>query len=142
MNIDLRQIGIVKSLNDKREGIIEIFPQYLEGLEGIENFSHIILLAWLHKVSEEQRNTLKVKPMRIQDLPNVGVFCTHSPHRPNPIALSIVRLTERKNNLLYVQNLDLFEETPILDIKTVSPSFCPKDIKVPEWNKELEKYKK
>lgn len=142
MNVDLRQIGIVRSVNEKGEGIVEVFSEYAEGLEGIEDFSHIILIAWLHKVTEEQRKTLKVKPMRIQHLPEVGVFCTHSPHRPNPIALSIVRLVKRKGNLLHVQDLDLFVETPILDIKPVSLSFCPKDIKVPEWDKELQKYKK
>ncbi|AWR93857.1 tRNA (N6-threonylcarbamoyladenosine(37)-N6)-methyltransferase TrmO [Acidianus brierleyi] len=137
----LKEIGVVKSKEENR-GIIEIFNEYKEGLDGIEEFSHIILLAWLNKVSNDQRKILKVKPMRLDNLPTVGVFCTHSPHRPNPIALSIVKLIERKENLLYVDNLDLFVGTPILDIKAFSLAFCPKDVKVPHWNNELSKFHK
>ena len=79
------------------EGIIEIYPEYEEGLEGIEDFSHIIAIFYLHKVTEEQRRVLKVKHRRlrrfgidISKFPEVGVFCTDSPHRPNPIVFSDV----------------------------------------------------
>ncbi len=137
----LKQIGVVKSREEK-EGVIEIYDEYKEGLDGIEEFSHLMILAWLHMVSEEERNVLKVRPMRSDNLPLVGVFCTHSPHRPNPIAVTIVRLIKRQDNLLYVEGLDLFVGTPILDIKSFSPRLCPKDVKTPEWDSELPRFHK
>ncbi|QIW22969.1 tRNA (N6-threonylcarbamoyladenosine(37)-N6)-methyltransferase TrmO [Sulfolobus sp. S-194] len=141
----LKYIGIVRENKDGK-GIIEIYKEYTQGLYRLEEFSHIIVISWLNKVSEEQRNTLIVKPrgllkygFKLEDLPEVGVFCTDSPHRPNPIAVSIVRLIERQENILHVEDLDLFEETPILDIKAFTPARCPDDVKVPKWVEEFEK---
>ncbi|BAB65080.1 tRNA (N6-threonylcarbamoyladenosine(37)-N6)-methyltransferase TrmO [Sulfurisphaera tokodaii] len=141
----LKYIGIVRENKDGK-GIIEIYKEYIQGLYKLEEFSHIIVISWLNKVSEEQRNTLIVRPrgllkygFRLEDLPEVGVFCTDSPHRPNPIAISIVRLIKRQENLLHVEDLDLFEETPILDIKAFTPARCPDDVKVSKWVEEFEK---
>ncbi|BFI75611.1 tRNA (N6-threonylcarbamoyladenosine(37)-N6)-methyltransferase TrmO [Sulfurisphaera ohwakuensis] len=141
----LKYIGIVRENKDGK-GIIEIYKEYIQGLYKLEEFSHIIVISWLNKVSEEQRNTLIVRPrgllkygFRLEDLPEVGVFCTDSPHRPNPIAISIVKLIKRQENLLHVEDLDLFEETPILDIKAFTPARCPDDVKVPKWVEEFEK---
>ncbi len=154
-NICLKPIGIihvdksdeeVKNSYEGVEGVVEVFPEYVEGLEGIEEFSHIILITYLHKTKPENRKVLKVRPRRLKrfgievdDLPLVGVFCTDSPHRPNPIALSIVELVRREGNKLYVRGLDLFDGTPILDIKAYSPDRCIEDIRVPWWVKELMK---
>ncbi|HII74124.1 TPA: tRNA (N6-threonylcarbamoyladenosine(37)-N6)-methyltransferase TrmO [Sulfurisphaera tokodaii] len=145
MYIMLKYIGIVRENKDGK-GIIEIYKEYIQGLYKLEEFSHIIVISWLNKVSEEQRNTLIVRPrgllkygFRLEDLPEVGVFCTDSPHRPNPIAISIVRLIKRQENLLHVEDLDLFEETPILDIKAFTPARCPDDVKVSKWVEEFEK---
>ena len=141
----LKYIGIVRENKDGK-GIIEIYKEYIQGLYKLEEFSHIIVISWLNKVSEEQRNTLIVRPrgllkygFRLEDLPEVGVFCTDSPHRPNPIAISIVKLIKRQENLLHVEDLDLFEETPILDIKAFTLARCPDDVKVPKWVEEFEK---
>mgnify|MGYP000176749665 CR=1 FL=1 len=149
MEIPLKPIGIVHtkaSDNDVRnsvegvEGVIEIFPEYAKGLDGIEEFSHIIVIAFLHKVSEEQRKVLKIRHrkwarlgVKIDDIPEIGVFCSDSPHRPNPIALSIVELVERNGRFLKVKGLDLFDGTPILDIRAYTPDRCIKDAKVPKW---------
>ncbi len=154
MEITLKPIGVVHTDASIEEikgsyfgvkGVIEVYPEYEEGLEYIEDFSHIILIAWLHHVTEEQRKVLKVRHRRlkrfgveIDDLPEVGVFCTDSPHRPNPIALSIVRLVERKGRFLYVDGLDLFDGTPILDIKAYTPDRCIEDVEVPWWYSALE----
>lgn len=139
-----KPIGMVKE-NKEGKGIIEIYKEYKDGLYRIEEFSHLIIISWLHKVNEEQRKTLVVKPrgllkygFKLEELPEVGVFCTDSPHRPNPIGLSIVKLVKREENLLYVENLDLFEETPILDIKGFTLARCPDDVKVPKWVEEFE----
>ncbi|MCD6301682.1 MAG: tRNA (N6-threonylcarbamoyladenosine(37)-N6)-methyltransferase TrmO [Staphylothermus sp.] len=153
--ITLKPIGIVhtsasieeiKNSYDGVEGIIEIFPEYEQGLYGIEEFSHIIIVAYLHKVTDEQRKVLKVRHrrlarfgIRIDDLPEVGVFCTDSPHRPNPIALSIVELLERNGRFLKVKGLDLFDGTPVLDIKAYTPDRCISEPRTPWWYKELEK---
>lgn len=94
-----------------------IFPEYSEALEGIEEHSHIILLSWLHQAD---RTLLKVHPRRIAVLPKKGVFALRSPVRPNPIALSPTKLLKRKGNILYLENVDLIDGTPILDIKPYS----------------------
>lgn len=151
--ITIRPIGIVhvnlpdedikNSLNGV-EGVIEIFPQYREGLIGLEGFSHLIIIAYLHKVDEKERGVLKVRFRRLQrfgidisTLPEVGVFCTDSPHRPNPIAITIVRLLKIIDRFIYVDELDLFDKTPVLDIKAYTPNRIVKNISVPEWYKNI-----
>lgn len=128
------------------DGYIEIFEEYMDGLKGIEEFSHIIIIAYLHKVSENERKTLLVKPRRfsrigikLEFLPEIGVFATDSPHRPNPIAITIARLVDVERNILYVKNLDLFDGTPVLDIKPYTPDRVISDIEIPFWVAEIEK---
>ncbi|MGC9148312.1 MAG: tRNA (N6-threonylcarbamoyladenosine(37)-N6)-methyltransferase TrmO [Sulfolobales archaeon] len=154
MIIELRPIGfIITRYSDDQirsswegvEGYIEIFEQYVAGLRGIEDFSHIIVIAYLHKVTEHQRKTLIVKPRRavrlgfsLEDLPEIGVFASDSPHRPNPIALSILELIKVDRNILYVKNLDLFDGTPVLDIKPYTPSRRIDNVRIPSWVKLIE----
>lgn len=122
------------------KGVIEIYPEFEEGLNGLEGFSHIIVIAYLHLTKPEHRRVLRVRHRRlkrfgikINDLPEVGVFCTDSPHRPNPIALSILRLIARDGRFLHVDGLDLFDGTPVLDIKAYTPDRCIQEIRVPKW---------
>ncbi len=149
MEIKLKPIGIVhvrysdeeiKSSLKGVEGIVEIFPEYEEGLKGIDGFSHIILIAYLHKVPEEHRKTLIIRFRRflrfgfkLKELPMVGVFASDSPVRPNPIALTIVELIKRKGRILYVKGLDLFDKTPIIDVKPYTPSRIIENIRLPKW---------
>ncbi len=135
---------LVKESLEGVEGCIEVFEEYADGLEGIDGFTHLIIIAYLDKVTDEQRRTLKVRHKRLlklgidlRDLPEVGVFCTDSPHRPNPIALTIVQLVRREGRILYVKNLDLFDGTPILDIKPYTLDRVITDIDFPEWYKIL-----
>jgi len=128
------------------EGYIEIFKEYQDGLDGIEEFSHLIIIAWLHKVKSQQREVLKIRPRKwvrlgidISDIPEIGVFCTDSPHRPNPIALTIVELIKREGNILVVNGLDLFDKTPVLDIKPYTASRRIEFIKLPKWYHRLSK---
>jgi tRNA (Thr-GGU) A37 N-methylase len=72
-----------------------------------------------------------------EELPEVGVFCTDSPHRPNPIALTITELSERNGRFLKVKNLDLFDKTPVLDIKPYTPSRLIQKIKLPGWYQKI-----
>jgi tRNA-Thr(GGU) m(6)t(6)A37 methyltransferase TsaA len=98
------------------EGIIEIQPEYIEGLDDIEGFSHIILIYHFHFSAGY---TLKVKPFMHDRFR--GVFATRSPRRPNPIGISVVRLVKVKEGRIYVKDLDIVDGTPLLDIKPYIP---------------------
>jgi len=128
------------------EGFIEVSDGFDEGLEAIEGFSHIIVVAFLDRVTGEQRRVLKVRFRRLlrfgvkpEELPEVGVFCSDSPHRPNPIAISIVELKKREGPLLHVKGLDLFEGTPVLDLKPYTPDRMIQKTRLPRWYEELER---
>lgn len=97
---------------------VEIFPEYEEGLKDLEGFSHIILLYHFH-LSKPYK--LTVKPFMDENYH--GVFATRSPSRPNPIGISTVRLLKIEKNVLYIQNVDVLDKTPILDIKPYVPEF-------------------
>lgn len=100
------------------EGTVEVFLEYEEGLTDIEGFSHIILLFHLHLSREF---SLMVKPYL--DDESHGVFVTRAPSRPNPIGLSVVRLSGRKGNILFIRDVDIIDGTPLLDIKPHVPDF-------------------
>ena len=113
----LKFIGIVTETNNDN-AIITIFPQYRPALEGVNSFSHIIILYWLHRNdSNVQRSILKVTPKRHKDAPEVGVFASRSPVRPNPIGLSVCQLLEITEKTLTILQFDAIEGTPIIDIK-------------------------
>lgn len=103
-------------------------------LDGIEDFSHILVLYWAHRVSPAGRSIIKVHPMGRKDLPLVGIFATCSPARPNSICATVARLVERKGNVLIVEGLDAVNGSPLLDIKPYNPTyFAPKNAKVAGW---------
>lgn len=138
---------VVKKLWDKGLiSVIELLPKYTEGLEGLEGFSHIIVLYHLHKVTHDQRNTLKVRPRRLiryglrpEELPLIGVFATDSPHRPNPLALSIVEVLQIKGNRIVVRGLDAYDGSPVVDIKPYTPNRRVEIKSLPEWYLKLER---
>jgi tRNA-Thr(GGU) m(6)t(6)A37 methyltransferase TsaA len=94
------------------EGDLEIDEEFAAGLTDIEDFSHIIVLFGFHK--SEGFNLLPTPP---HDNTPRGVFATRSPRRPNPIGMTVLKLLERKHNILHVAGMDMIEDTPILDIK-------------------------
>jgi tRNA-Thr(GGU) m(6)t(6)A37 methyltransferase TsaA len=93
-------------------GRIEVLPAYAEGLRDLDGFSHLYLLYHFHRAGPAK---LVVMPY-LQDVMR-GVFATRAPCRPNPIGLSIVRLRECRDNVLLVDDLDVLDGTPVLDIK-------------------------
>jgi len=109
---------IQSSLAQGVQGKIVILPEYVEGLKDLDGFSHIILLYHFHKVD---RHKLVVKPF-LDDKPH-GVFATRAPQRPNQIGLSIVKLVQVEGNILHVDNIDILDGTPLLDIKPYVPMF-------------------
>jgi tRNA-Thr(GGU) m(6)t(6)A37 methyltransferase TsaA len=141
-SIDLNPIGIVHSdYHDpaiipkfNHKAVVEIYPDYQDALYRIEEHSHLWILSWFHKA---RRNFLRTVPARVNpDAPEYGVFGLRSAGRPNPIALSLVRLAKVENNLLHVIDLDSLDGSPVLDIKPyfendvvfspVAPYFHPK----------------
>jgi len=99
-------------------GVVEILPAYREGLQDLEGFSHLILLYHFHLAGGF---ALKVKPFL--DDTERGLFATRAPARPNPIGLSIVRLNRVDGLKLHIQDVDILDGTPLLDIKPYVPQF-------------------
>ena len=94
------------------KGTIEIYPEFVGGLKGLGKFSHIILIFNFHL---SRSFNLQVVPYKEKLLR--GVFATRSPHRPNQIGMSIVRLDSIEKNTLNISNIDIIDGTPLLDIK-------------------------
>ena len=131
-------IGIVKKIDDKRDKI-EIFSRYQAALEHLEDgFTHVVLLWWAHQNDNPtSRSVLKGKPPG-HPAPVMGVFATRSPHRPNPIMLTVVRLLEVTSTGIVVKKFEAFEGTPLLDIKPYLPnSDCFINAKVPAYFEKI-----
>ncbi len=100
--------------DSERVGTLEIYPEYQEGLDGIAPGQTIVVLFWLHQAS---RDILKIYPRGDRSRGLHGVFSTHSPVRPNPIAISELKVLAIHGNQLEVSGLDILDGTPIIDIK-------------------------
>ncbi|OGQ78576.1 MAG: tRNA (N6-threonylcarbamoyladenosine(37)-N6)-methyltransferase TrmO [Deltaproteobacteria bacterium RIFCSPLOWO2_12_FULL_60_19] len=148
MVINLRPVGIVKTaagddeVKEKGsvEGELEIYPEFAEALDGIDGYSHLFVIVYFDRLRPEQIGPLQVKPRGLlkkgfkpEELPLLGVFALDSPTRPNPIGLSLVRLTKREGCALSVTGLDFFNGTPILDIKGYRPQYRADDYSLPGW---------
>ncbi len=107
---------------------VEIYPVYAEGLADLEGFSHIILLYHCHRAGTP---SLIVTPF-LDDAPH-GVFATRAPSRPNPIGLSIVRLTGVGAGILYIKEVDILDGAPVLDIKPYVPAFDLRESAAVGW---------
>ncbi len=132
---EVRFIGYVREADEESQ--IEILNEFRDGLTGIEEFSHLIILYWMHRRdSEEERRTLLVYPRRHAVKVLKGVFACRSPSRPNPIGLCVVELVRVEGNMLTVRGLDAFENSPIIDIKPYLPrNDSIPDARVPEWTR-------
>ena len=130
MEYFMRAIGVIHSpFTDKKQtpiqptrsqavGQVIVYPEFVEGLQDVEGFSHIILLYAFH---QSEGYALRVKPFLDDQLH--GLFATRHPCRPNPIGLSIVRLLARRDNVLEIEGVDVLDGTPLLDIKPYVPDF-------------------
>lgn len=96
------------------EAVIEIYPEFLEGIKNINPGSEILLLTWLHQAD---RSVIKCVPRNNYDSPMIGVFSTRSPDRPNPIGIHSVKVLSIENNSLRVSALEVLDQTPLIDIK-------------------------
>jgi tRNA-Thr(GGU) m(6)t(6)A37 methyltransferase TsaA len=132
MEIRFRPIGVIHTTGSDAEvrekgdleGELEIFPQFADGLEGIDGYSHLFVVIYFDRLRPDQIGPLKVKPrglvrrgFKLEDLPELGVFALDSPTRPNPIGPTLVRLLRRDGNRRSVNGLNFVDGTPSLDIK-------------------------
>jgi tRNA-Thr(GGU) m(6)t(6)A37 methyltransferase TsaA len=101
-------------------GRVEMFPRFEEALDDIDGFSHLHLIYWLHRAADVAASMAGSSPLKVvpflDDVPR-GVFATRAPVRPNPLGMSVVRLVERRGSDLLVEDLDVLDGTPLLDIK-------------------------
>ncbi|MDD5038328.1 MAG: tRNA (N6-threonylcarbamoyladenosine(37)-N6)-methyltransferase TrmO [Dehalococcoidales bacterium] len=145
-NITLKAIGIVRnevretppaSMRDWGSMISEIVvdTSLTEALDGLDEFSHIMVLYWMHRITDSEV-PLKVHPRGRKDLPLVGLFATRTPNRPNRIGKTTVRLLERRGNILKVKGLDALDGSPVIDIKPCIPQDDLLSAKVPQWIKK------
>jgi len=110
------------------EGTVEVEPKYIDGLKDLEGFSHIILLYHFHL---SEGFSLLVKPFL--DDEEKGLFSTRAPKRPNPIGLSIVKLIDIDGNILKIEDVDVIDGTPLLDIKPYVPEFDIREVESTGW---------
>ncbi len=112
---------------------IVIDPGLTEALDGLEGFSHIIVLFWMHRLTGGEM-PLKVHPRHKPELPLTGLFATRTPNRPSRIGLTVVRLVHRQGNILGVRSLDALDGSPVIDIKPYIPvADLADDARVPPW---------
>ena len=100
------------------KGTVEVFPKYNDGIKDLEGFSHIIMLYHFHG-----SKGFKLHVVPFMDSTPRGVFAIRAPKRPNPIGLSVIKLQKIQDNILYVENVDILDGTPLLDIKPYIPEF-------------------
>lgn len=143
--IILKPIGFVRTqavgdqVKDKTHlSEIHVNSEVTSALEGMGEFSHLFILFWLHKISNKERETLKVHPRGRQDMPLLGVFATRTNLRPNPIGLTLCELVKVEGNVLTVRGLDAYNDTPVLDVKPYDLWDCVPNARMPEWWKKLE----
>ena len=119
MSFRVFPIGKVGQTNNKT--ILEIFDEFKDGLDGLNEGDRILVFVWFDKSdTPDKRKILKVHPKGNINNPIRGVFSTRSPIRPNPIGIYNVKILKMENNKLYVEKIDAFDKTPIIDIKIFS----------------------
>jgi tRNA-Thr(GGU) m(6)t(6)A37 methyltransferase TsaA len=152
MDITFKPIGITRTKSSDAEvrekggieGELEIYPEFARGLDGIDGYSHLFVIVYFDRLRPEQIGPLKVKPrglvrrgFKLEELPELGVFALDSPTRPNPIGLTLVRVLGRQGNRIFVEGLDFFDRTPILDIKGYRAQYRSESFAVPDWFRRL-----
>jgi tRNA-Thr(GGU) m(6)t(6)A37 methyltransferase TsaA len=148
--IKLKPIGFVSSSvteqTDENWGKIIsrilLQPEYAGALSGLEDFSHAIIITYLHQAKYEKEKHLQRRPRGVESMPKVGIFSQRAKDRPNPIGVTTVKIITVGEGYIEVQGLDAINGTPILDIKPYYPHYDKIDLpKIPEWvNRLMEKY--
>jgi tRNA-Thr(GGU) m(6)t(6)A37 methyltransferase TsaA len=145
-DVEARPIGVVRCTvaeprdDDWGDVVSELHldQDLAPGLVGVEQFSHALVIFWMHRSSFDADADLVRRPRGRQDMPELGIFAQRAKHRPNPIGVTAVRVVARKGAVLTVKGLDAIDGTPVLDVKPYVPAFDTRaDATVPEWMQRL-----
>lgn len=145
-DVHLKTIGVVcspvveKKYTDWGTVIsqIQLKQQYVEGLIGLEDYSHIIIFFYMDDFRDQFTNEWKKKPRGISNLDEKGCFAQRTKYRPNPIGISVVEMVSIEDNILTVKGLDANNHSKVLDIKPYIPEFdIREEAHIPSWMKEL-----
>ena len=126
-------IGIHFTKHAVRVSSLVIDNRFSSALDGIKSYSHLIVIFHMHKVGRTRG--LKIHPRGRNEIAKVGLFATRSLYRPNPIGVTVVKLLERRRNVLKVKGLDAVNDTPILDIKPYTDADVKQKIRAPKWSR-------
>lgn len=117
---------------------IEVLPQYRAGLAGLEQFSHAIVVTWLHQAAFDPARDLRRRPRGLASMPEAGIFAQRAKDRPNALGITAVAIAAVTAEALMVQGLDAINGTPVVDIKPYYPAYDRiAEARVPEWVERL-----
>jgi tRNA-Thr(GGU) m(6)t(6)A37 methyltransferase TsaA len=143
----LEPIGVVRS--PVTEGVDEgcgsvtsqviVDERYASGLAGLDTFSHVLVVFYMHKYTFDPDSHLVRGPQGRSDMPQVGIFAQRAKHRPNPIGVTAVELASVEGGVITVRELDAIDGTPVLDVKPYFPAFDRREAETPSWVDELMK---
>lgn len=146
--IQIEEVGIVKSPVDQAvddswgdiESEIHLKENFVSGLKGIESFSHLLVIFYMHRSEFEPNVHLQRRPRDIESMPLLGIFAQRAKHRPNPIGITAVENLGVEGSVLKVKGLDAINGTPVLDIKPYVPDFDQvKNAVTPGWINQVMK---
>lgn len=117
------------------ESEICLDPRYAPGLKGIDGFSHLVVVFYLHRAAGfDLDKQLLRRPRGMENMHEVGVFAQRTKYRPNPIGVTSVELRAVRDNVIVVRGLDALDGTPVLDLKPYIPVFdCVAGARMPDW---------
>ena len=144
MEITLKIVGVAKNREQHKFGgwsavvtDLVLDEEYKEGLEGLKDYSHVIVVYWMHEVTNCDMRA--VPQGKVGRVPEVGIFACRCPQRPNPIGITTTRILSIKDNVVTVKGLDVVGDTPILDLKPYTPQYdVALEAIVPEWVNKLD----
>ncbi len=149
MEIVMTPIGVVRNEVEERKDVswgddissIVLDEQYAPGLEGLDGFSHAIILFYLDQAKFDREKHLQRRPRNRDDMPLAGIFAQRGKDRPNRIGITSVKIVSVSEGSLVVKGLDAVDGTPVLDIKPYYSAYDKRDASVPAWvDRLMEQY--
>ena len=118
---------------------IVLKPEFAPGLLGLSDFSHAMILTFLHEAKYVPEVHLRRHPQERQDMPFLGIFAQRARHRPNRIGVTACEIVEVTESRVKVRALDAINGTPVIDVKPYVPFYDRKDATIPEWMENMMK---
>lgn len=125
----------LKPIGYAQKGRILLERKWEKALSGLEGFSHLIVLFWMDRAHQPD---LLIRPKSRLKFPPIGFLATRTAHRANPLGLTVLKLLKRKGNVLWVKGLDVWDGTPVLDLKPYTKREAVQDWRLPAWVKKLD----